>query len=66
MESRVKEILSWYSSDSPGTRTNIARLLNHGRLAGTGGGAGEHHCANSELQQHQPVRVGGVQQQLHA
>jgi len=36
MESRVKEILSWYSSDSPGTRTNIARLLNHGRLAGTG------------------------------
>src|SRR5690242_12020108 len=36
MESRVKEILSWYSSDSPGTRTNIARMLNHGRLAGTG------------------------------
>ena len=36
MESRVKEILSWYSSDSPGTRTNISRLLNHGRLAGTG------------------------------
>ena len=36
MESRVKEILSWYSSDSPGTRTSIARLLNHGRLAGTG------------------------------
>ena len=36
MESRVKEILSWYSSDGPGTRTNIARLLNHGRLAGTG------------------------------
>ena len=36
MESRVKEILSWYSSDSPGTRTNIARLLGHGRLAGTG------------------------------
>ena len=36
MESRVKEILSWYGSDSPGTRTNIARLLNHGRLAGTG------------------------------
>src|SRR5438309_6503178 len=36
MESRVKEILSWYSSDSPGTRTNLARLLNHGRLAGTG------------------------------
>jgi class I fructose-bisphosphate aldolase len=33
---RVREILSWYESDSPGTKTNIARLLNHGRLAGTG------------------------------
>src|SRR6185295_2238319 len=33
---RVQEILSWYGSDSPGTLTNIARLLNHGRLAGTG------------------------------
>ncbi len=33
---RVKEILSWYSSDSPGTRTNLARLLNHGRLGGSG------------------------------
>jgi class I fructose-bisphosphate aldolase len=28
--------LSWYASDTPGTRTNIARLLNHGRLGGTG------------------------------
>jgi fructose-bisphosphate aldolase, class I len=36
MGNRVREILSWYSSDSPGTRTNLARLLNHGRLAGTG------------------------------
>src|SRR5258708_6657130 len=36
MEARVREILSWYASDSPGTRTNLARLLNHGRLAGTG------------------------------
>jgi len=36
MEPRVREILSWYASDSPGTRTNLARLLNHGRLAGTG------------------------------
>jgi fructose-bisphosphate aldolase, class I len=33
---RVKEILSWYSSDTPGTRASIARMLNHGRLAGTG------------------------------
>ena len=36
MNDRVQEILSWYGSDSPGTLTNIARLLNHGRLAGTG------------------------------
>lgn len=33
---RVREILSWYQSDSPGVRANIARMLNHGRLAGTG------------------------------
>src|SRR6266496_5761904 len=36
MNDRVREILSWYTSESPGVRTNIARLLNHGRLAGTG------------------------------
>ncbi len=33
---RVKEILSWYTSDNPGTLTNLARMLNHGRLGGTG------------------------------
>ena len=36
MSDRVKEILSWYSSDNPGTLTNLARLLNHGKLGGTG------------------------------
>jgi fructose-bisphosphate aldolase, class I len=36
MSQRVKEILSWYGSDSPGTLTNLARLLNHGKLEGTG------------------------------
>jgi class I fructose-bisphosphate aldolase len=36
MNDRVREILSWYDSENPGVRTNIARLLNHGRLAGTG------------------------------
>jgi class I fructose-bisphosphate aldolase len=36
MNERVREILSWYGSDSPGTRTNLARILNHGRLGGTG------------------------------
>ena len=33
---RVQEILSWYESDNPGVKTNLARLLNSGRLAGTG------------------------------
>jgi class I fructose-bisphosphate aldolase len=33
---RVKQILSWYSSDSVGVKTNLSRLLNHGSLAGTG------------------------------
>ncbi len=36
MTERVKEIIGWYASDNPGTRMNIARLLNHGRLGGTG------------------------------
>jgi class I fructose-bisphosphate aldolase len=33
---RVKQILSWYSGDNVGVKTNLARLLNHGALAGTG------------------------------
>ncbi|MEM9115168.1 MAG: class I fructose-bisphosphate aldolase [Myxococcota bacterium] len=33
---RVKEILSWYASESPGVLNNLARMLNTGRLAGTG------------------------------
>jgi fructose-bisphosphate aldolase, class I len=33
---RVREILSWYESDNPGVKTNLARLMNTGRLAGTG------------------------------
>ena len=33
---RVKEILSWYSADGAGTLTNLARILNHGRLGGSG------------------------------
>jgi class I fructose-bisphosphate aldolase len=36
MGSITREILSWYGSDNPGTLTNLARLLEHGRLAGTG------------------------------
>ena len=33
---RVKQILSWYGSDNPGVKTNLARMLNHGALGGTG------------------------------
>jgi class I fructose-bisphosphate aldolase len=33
---RVKEILSWYGSDNPGVKANLARLLNTGALGGTG------------------------------
>ena len=36
MNKRVREILGWYNSNNPGTLTNLARLLNHGYLAGTG------------------------------
>src|SRR5579883_1867223 len=36
MNDRIREILSWYASENPGVRTNLARMLNHGRLAGTG------------------------------
>src|SRR5881397_3524564 len=36
MTERVREILSWYGSDNPGTLTNLSRLLNHGKLGGTG------------------------------
>jgi fructose-bisphosphate aldolase, class I len=36
MTPRVREILSWYGADNIGTLTNLARLLNHGRLKGTG------------------------------
>jgi class I fructose-bisphosphate aldolase len=33
---RVKQILSWYASDNVGVKTNLARMMNHGSLAGTG------------------------------
>ena len=33
---KVRHILSWYASENPGVVTNLARLLNHGTLAGTG------------------------------
>jgi len=36
MNDHIREILSWYDSDNAGVRTNLARMLNHGRLGGTG------------------------------
>ncbi|MCA9874520.1 MAG: class I fructose-bisphosphate aldolase [Anaerolineales bacterium] len=36
MSEQVQNILSWYRSENPGVLTNLARLLNHGRLAGIG------------------------------
>jgi class I fructose-bisphosphate aldolase len=36
MTERVREILSWYESDNPGTLTNLARVLDHGTLGGSG------------------------------
>ncbi len=36
MTPRVREILNWYGADNPGVLTNMARMFNHGKLAGTG------------------------------
>ena len=36
MNDCIREMLSWYASENPGVRTNLVRMLNHGRLAGTG------------------------------
>jgi fructose-bisphosphate aldolase, class I len=36
ISSKVKKILACYESDNVGTKTNLARLLMHGKLAGTG------------------------------
>jgi class I fructose-bisphosphate aldolase len=33
---RVRQILSWYGSDNPGVLNNLARMLNHGTLGGSG------------------------------
>lgn len=32
----VKNILSWYEADNPGTKANLGRMLMHGKLGGTG------------------------------
>ena len=33
---KVKKILDNYESDNPGTKANLARILMHGKLGGTG------------------------------
>ena len=36
MTERIRDILDWYKHENPGVLTNLARMLNHGRLGGTG------------------------------
>ena len=36
ISSKVKNILDKYESDNPGTKSNIAQILMHGKLSGTG------------------------------
>ena len=36
MTDAVQRILAWYESDNPGVKTNLARILYHGKLGGTG------------------------------
>lgn len=36
MTDQVREMLTWYAGQNPGTLTNLARILNHGKLGGTG------------------------------
>jgi class I fructose-bisphosphate aldolase len=36
MTDAVQKIMSHYTSDNPGTRANLMRILSHGRLGGTG------------------------------
>ncbi|MBA7570133.1 hypothetical protein ES708_11880 [subsurface metagenome] len=37
MNEKIKEILSWYESENPGTIKNLYNILMHGKLGGTGG-----------------------------
>ena len=36
LSDRVRQIISWYGSDTPGVKANLVRLMNTGTLAGTG------------------------------
>jgi class I fructose-bisphosphate aldolase len=36
MTDRVREILSWYQGENPGVLSNLARMLNHGCIGGSG------------------------------
>src|SRR5215475_1989550 len=36
MTPRVRKLLSYYESDNPGTKANLARILMQGRLGGSG------------------------------
>jgi class I fructose-bisphosphate aldolase len=32
----VRDIISWYEADNPGSKASLVRILNHGKLGGTG------------------------------
>lgn len=36
MTPRVREVLSWYGAENPGVLSNMARIMNHGRIGGSG------------------------------
>ena len=36
MTPRVREILSWYGAENPGVLSNMAKMLNHGKMGGSG------------------------------
>lgn len=36
MNDRIREIISWYGSENAGVRANLVRMLNAGKLGGTG------------------------------
>src|SRR5207302_663207 len=72
MSERVREILSWYGSDNPGTLTNLARLLNAGTLAGTGRfvilpvDQGVEHGPEHRLEMYEVIRDMAVEAKANA
>ena len=59
MTPRVREFLSWYGADSAGTLTNLARLLNGGRLAGIFSGGAAVFDDDKLLDEIRSIHAGG-------